>query len=141
MSGNFKSRVPQHLDDIERATEAALEMIGGIVESAAKEKLTENESVDTGLLRNSITHALGGEKAAISTYTADKGGKSGSYDVNAPNDKKGKRTVYVGSNVHYAPHVELGTVHSGAKPYLRPAVEESRNNIQKAITLAFKDIK
>ena len=141
MSAEFKSNVKQHLADVERATEAALEMIGGIVESAAKEKLTENGSVDTGLLRNSITHALGGEKAAIDQYTADKGGETGSYDGNAPKDGKGERSVLIGTNVHYAPHVELGTVHSRAKPYLRPAVEENRDKIQKAIQLAFRNVK
>ena len=50
--------------------------------------------VDTGRLRASIGHAL---------------------------DEEGL-TVYVGTNVQYAPHVELGTHRQRAQPYLRPAV-------------------
>lgn len=49
---------------------------------------------DTGNLRNSITHQR--------------------YDEN---------TEVVGSNVEYAPYVELGTVRMKARPYLRPAAE------------------
>lgn len=52
--------------------------------------------VDTGNLRNSITNAL---------------------------DGSGK-TVYVGTNVEYAPYVEYGTYRTRAQPYLKPAFEE-----------------
>lgn len=67
--------------------------------------------VDTGLLRNSITYALSGEPAAIKKYTAKKaknGAKAeGEYTGVAPDD--GGLAVYVGTNVEYAPYVELGT--------------------------------
>lgn len=49
--------------------------------------------VDTGRLRNSITNEV------------------------APSEK----AVYIGTNVEYAPFVELGTSHQMAHPYLRPA--------------------
>ena len=52
--------------------------------------------VDTGRLRNSITHV-------------------------ARTDEK---AVYIGTNVEYAPDVELGTVHQKAQPYLKPAASE-----------------
>ena len=52
--------------------------------------------VDTGNLRASITHAVSpGEKAA-----------------------------YIGTNVEYAPYVELGTSKMQAQPFLRPAATE-----------------
>lgn len=35
-----------------------------------------------------------------------------------------KGSVYVGTNVEYAPYVELGTSKRKAKPYLRPAIED-----------------
>lgn len=38
------------------------------------------------------------------------------------------RSAFVGSNVEYAPHVEMGTVKMAAQPYLRPALH---NNMQK----------
>lgn len=52
--------------------------------------------VDTGNLRGSITHEV------------DAGGGA----------------VYIGTNVEYAPYVELGTSRQGAQPFLRPAASE-----------------
>lgn len=37
---------------------------------------------------------------------------------------------FVGTNVEYAPFVELGTSRMGAQPFLRPAVEENRDLIE-----------
>ena len=52
--------------------------------------------VDTGNLRGSITH-----------------------EVDTSDD-----AVYIGTNVEYAPYVELGTSHQEAQPFLRPAASE-----------------
>lgn len=52
--------------------------------------------VDTGNLRASITH-----------------------EVDA-----GDNAVYIGTNVEYAPYVELGTSRQKAQPFLRPAASE-----------------
>lgn len=52
--------------------------------------------VDTGNLRGSITH-----------------------EVDA-----GDNAVYIGTNVKYAPYVELGTSRQKAQPFLRPAASE-----------------
>lgn len=52
--------------------------------------------VDTGNLRNSIT-----------------------YEV-----VQSEKAVYIGTNVEYAAYVELGTVRTKAKPYLKPAATE-----------------
>jgi HK97 gp10 family phage protein len=97
-------RFIDHSDEIKKAlTEAerrALEKVGMFVESEAQ----ENAPVDTGRLRNSITHEIEGRYAVI------------------------------GSNVEYAPHVELGTSRAKAQPYLRPAIEENRDTIKKIIT-------
>ena len=58
--------------------------------------------VDTGNLRNSIAHA-----------------------------QKDANTESIGTNVHYAPYVELGTRKMRAQPYLRPAVEDHRAEYEK----------
>ena len=63
--------------------------------------------VDTGNLRASITHEV------------DAGGKA----------------VYIGTNVEYAPYVELGTSKQKAQPYLRPAATEHGNQYRQV----FKD--
>lgn len=59
--------------------------------------------VDTGTLRRSITHVM-------------------SVD--------GKR-AFVGTNVDYAPYVEMGTAKMAAQPFLRPALHANRGKIKK----------
>ena len=75
---------------INRAISTALEKIGLAAEGYAKQLCP----VDTGNLRNSITH----------TAT--------------------KEAVYIGTNVEYAPYVEMGTSRSRAQPYLKPAAQD-----------------
>lgn len=61
--------------------------------------------VDTGNLRGSITHKVEGAEAKV------------------------------GTNVDYAPHVEYGTHKMDAKPYLRPAIDAQRANIENILGL------
>lgn len=75
---------------MEQAVERALEAIGLQAEGYAKRLCP----VDTGNLRNSISH------------TTD------------------KDSAYIGTNVEYAPYVELGTSRMKARPYLKPAATE-----------------
>lgn len=124
--------------DVEKYTEEsilqALEMIGLKAESYAKMKCP----VDTGLLRNSIAHAVGGAKVGIgakkealykSSSPDDKGYMHlGVYTGNAPRNKKDEFAVYIGTNVEYAAYVEMGHIQAGsgkhvpAKPYIKPAI-------------------
>lgn len=96
----FNSHCREALSAEEAARTRALEIIGGKAESYAK-KLCP---VDTGRLRNSITHQQ--------------------YD---------ERTEVVGTNVEYAPYVELGTHRQKAQPYLRPAVENHTAEYKRVI--------
>ena len=80
----------------------AMIAIGMTAESNAKTEITkavydtpEKGYIRTGRLRNSITYGV---------------------DTSEP-------AVYIGSNVEYAPYVELGTSKMRARPYLKPAVE------------------
>lgn len=131
---------------VERATEKALKkaarMIGGTVEGHAKELCP----VDTGLLRNSITFAIGSQAPAITDYQSSEKDSSGQpttghYDGEAPADDEGQITVYVGTNVHYAPYQELGTVKMDARPFLRPAMENFKDEIEQIIEKCCKEIK
>ena len=70
----------------------ALEMMGLQAEKYAKMEAP----VDTGRLRNSLTHEVA----------------------------KNEDAVYIGTNVEYAPYVEMGTSRMKARPYLKPAVNE-----------------
>lgn len=134
---------------VERVTEEAMRkaarMIGGSVEGHAKELCP----VDTGLLRNSITFALGGQEPQITEYKSDHDptGKreevKGKYEGQAPEDEKGQVSVYVGTNVEYAPYQELGApnINLNAKPYLRPAMENNQQEIHQIIEKCFNEIK
>lgn len=61
--------------------------------------------VDTGNLRGSITHEV----------------------------SEGEKAVYIGTNVEYAPYVELGTSKQKAQPYLRPAATEHANQYRQVL--------
>lgn len=90
MSCSFISHAKEALQGAAKAKAAAMEVIGGKAESYAKKACP----VDTGRLRNSITHA-----------------------------QMDENTEVIGSNVEYAVFVELGTSKMKARPFLRPAAE------------------
>ena len=107
------------MSKVDKAMMVALEAVGLEAEGDVKKLVP----VDTGLLRNSITHAVDGKPPAITTYTSEsqhkktpateRAGtagkavdppKSGKYDsspVSPGGD--GIRRAYVGTNVEYAP--------------------------------------
>lgn len=135
-SGAFLSA----LDD---AKKRGLKAIGITAESYAKQELSRlkmhgngqmEDNVVTGLLRNSVTYALGGEQTAILNYKADIGDKKGSYSGNAPVGD----AVYIGSNVEYAPAIEFGTRKSRAYPYLKPAATEHGEEYKELMKQALK---
>ena len=75
--------------ELRTAMEKALEAIGMQAETYAKDECP----VDTGNLRNSITHT-----------------------------QEGEDTEVIGTNVEYAPYVELGTSKNpNPKPFIEPA--------------------
>lgn len=69
-------------------------------------KATQPPHVLTGRLRTSITH-----------------------DVDMTRGRRCKVLGLVGTNVKYARHLELGTSRMAARPFLRPALAESRKRI------------
>ena len=93
-----EDNIPSIEEEVEAAVGRALEMIGLQAEKHAKEALTQQGAVDTGRLRNSVTHQVISETA-----------------------------VAVGTNVEYAPYIEFGTYKMGARPYIKPAVENYLN--------------
>ena len=90
MKADYKDNSQQILSAMEKGIKNGLEAIGLTAETYAK-KATP---VDTGRLRNSISHTVDGEAA------------------------------YIGSNVEYAPYVELGTSRAKAHHMLQKAATE-----------------
>lgn len=125
MAKNIEYR--DNTEEVLKAMEAAIrrgnEAIGLAAERHAKKKITEAKAVDTGRLRNSITYALAGEETHIKSYKADKGGKEReTYTYEGTADGKKGSGVYIGTNVEYAPGIELGTHRSaGAVHFLQDA--------------------
>ena len=107
MSYTYKDNTDGVLSAMEKAIERGLEAIGLTAEGHAKKKITQAKAVDTGRLRNSITFAVSGESANISSYSGDHGEEGGSYSGTAPNDKE--KAVYIGTGVEYAIGIETGS--------------------------------
>jgi HK97 gp10 family phage protein len=107
MSVKFQDNSAEILKAYEQARERSLEIIGLTAEKYAKQIVP----VDTGRLRNSITHAVEG------------------------------KDVFVGSATSYAAHVEYGTIKQKAQPFLRPAATDHTSTYKQIIQDAFSDIK
>ena len=107
MSYTYKDNTDEVLRALEKAKKRGLEAIGLVAEGHAKKKITQAKAVDTGRLRNSITFAVSGESANISSYSGDHGEEGGSYSGTAPNDKE--KAVYIGTGVSYAAGIETGS--------------------------------
>ena len=99
-----ESKFTSNKKQIERSVEQAIGRALEICGGTAERYAKEICPVDTGRLRNSIAHAQ------VDSHTES-----------------------VGSNVEYAPYVELGTRYQRAQPYLRPAVEDHRVEYEKII--------
>ena len=116
----FNSHMREVLEELKDKVPVALEACGLAAEGYAKRLAP----VDTGLLRNSITYALDGEATAIATYTDNPGKQHGEYSGSTPGESGDtRRAVYLGTNVEYAPYVEMGTSRTTAQPFIQPAIE------------------
>ena len=141
MSYTYKDNTDEVLAALERAKKRGLEAIGLTAEGHAKKKITEAKAVDTGRLRNSITYALAGEETHIKSYKADKGGKDReTYTYDGTADGKKGSGVYIGTNVEYAPGIELGTHRSaGAVHFLQDAVANHTDEYKKLMEDSMKN--
>jgi len=130
-------RIISNRDEVLRRTKdgimAGLEAVGLEAEGDAKFLC----AVETGLLKNSITHGVSGELISHN-YTDDDGEQSGSVSLTmgTTDDKE----VYIGTNVEYAPYVEYGTSRTKAQPFLRRAFEENKETYAKIIAKALKGV-
>jgi len=84
--------------------------------------------VDRRISQSLVTAALMVERTAKQTVPVLTGAlkRSITHKPEVP-----KREVLVGSNLTYAPFIELGTSKMSAKPYLRPALEQNMPAIRK----------
>ena len=135
---DFKDNSKEYKDLLNQAIRRGLRTIGMKAETHAK----ENCPVDTGYARNSITYALSGETADISSYKADAGKngkppKTGEYRGTL--GKIDDNYVAIGSNVEYFPFIEEGA--RGRKAYhtLRKAATEHKDEYKQLLTDSIKN--
>lgn len=125
-------------EDVLKATKEqvtlGLRAIGQEAEGYAK----DNCPVDTGLLRNSITYAIGGEAPAIGSYKADVGERRGSYSGSLPEGSM--PTVYIGTNVEYAEQVEYNDMRhrTGKAHFLKDAATGHSDHYKAILEAALK---
>ena len=135
---DFKDNSKEYKDLLNQAIRRGLRTIGMRAETHAK----ENCPVDTGYARNSITYALSGESAAVSSYEADRGKngeppKTGEYRGTLGEIED--NYVAIGSNVEYFPFIEEGA--RGRKAYhtLRKAATDHKDEYKQLLTDSIKD--
>ena len=108
MKVDYKDNSQQILSALEKGKRNALTAIGSSAETHTKDNITADDLIDTGRLRNSISHSVDGESA------------------------------YIGTNVEYAPYLELGTKKITAHHYLKRAVTEHKDEYKKLTAQAIK---
>ena len=134
----FKDNSKEYKELLAKAIRRGLRTIGMTAETYAKETCP----VDTGYAHNSITHALAGESAAISSYEADRGknGKpprTGKYS-GTMGDTEDKYVV-IGSNVEYFPFIEEGARGREARHTLRKAATDHKDEYKQLLTDSIKN--
>lgn len=105
MSYTYKDNSKAVLDALQRAKKRGLEAIGLTAEGHAK----KNTPVDTGRLRNSVSHATDDE------------------------------ATYVGTNVEYAPYVELGAQGRKGVHMLQRAATEHTDEYKRLMEESMKN--
>lgn len=154
-NSEFIPTVKLNVNNIEEAKKimhkrilVALEASGLYAERKAKEKCP----VDTGRLRNSITHVVSGDPERSYSFSADftsrfltgenrKLSKEEKAEDNKvyiiPKTDENLETLWIGTNVFYAPYVETGVLENGTyrkpKPFLVPALTEHKNEYKAII--------
>ena len=109
MSYTYKDNTKEVLSAMEKAIERGLEAIGSTAEGHAKKNLYPGHGFDTGNLRNRTSHAVKGAAA------------------------------YIGTNVEYAPYVELGARGRKGLHYLQQAATEHADEYKRLMEDSMKN--
>ena len=106
MSYTYKDNTDEVLSALEKAKKRGLEAIGLAAEGHAKKYET---AVDTGRLRNSISHATDDE------------------------------ATYIGTNVEYAPYIELGARRKDGLHFLQKAASNHTDEYKRLMEDSMKN--
>ena len=132
MSVTITDNSKEFLKEFDAAMIKALTEIGLTAEKYAKETITEAGAIDTGRLRNSITFAISGQAANISTYQGMHGEEGVPYSGTAPQGDG--HDVYIGSNLSYALGIETGQHRrAGGVHFLRNAATQHSDEYKQIV--------
>ncbi len=109
MSYSYKDNTEEVLSAMGKAIKQGLEAIGLAAEGHAKKNLYPGHGLDTGRLRNSISH------------------------------ETDKEAAYIGTNVEYAPYVELGARGRKGLHYLQQAATEHADEYKRLMEYSMKN--
>jgi HK97 gp10 family phage protein len=104
------ARIIDHSQEIINATNEAIYNALEIIGAKAADYAAGKAPVDTGRLKNSLTHEVAMDEKA----------------------------VYVGTNVEYAPYVEFGTYKQRPQPYLKPAIQNHMDEYKNILETELK---
>lgn len=104
----IESHLGEVINELNSRVPVILEALGIEAEGNAVTEITDLGAVDTGRLRGSISHATDDTSA------------------------------YIGTNVEYAPYVELGTRKMAARPFLRNAVANYTEDYKRIVEEGLK---
>ena len=127
-------RVESHVADIKRKTdeaiERALEICGGLAENHAKDNLTAFPRVDTGNLRNSITHTVNEAEQEAIIGSAVQYAPYVEYGTGKYAENGGRQTPW-----HYVDSEGKGHYTEGMKPshFLKSAINDNKDEYQKVL--------
>lgn len=113
--------------------------ITGDKEIAARLKALAKQS--TSALKRAVTQSSIHVEGEAKSRAPVKTGRLRSSITHEIIDNESNITGQIGTNVEYAPHVEFGTIKAKAKPFLVPALLESKDRIISFIKKAFEGLK
>lgn len=113
-----------------REVERALLAGALVIEGEAKLNVQRMNAIDTGFMLNSIYSAA---KVESGYSDAKNDAESRGDAVMRPEVKPEDMTAIVAVGAEYAPHVEYGTYRMAARPFLRQAVQNRRDDAVDAI--------
>ncbi len=134
MSVDVESNLDETIEARDQALEMAFEMIGSMAETYAKAKCPVGTQESTG-----IKGYIGGTLRGSITYATEKTGSKPQPPATAaqgtPLATPEKNTVYIGTNVEYAPYVEMGTSKMKAQPFLGPAIKNNMGEYKRIMEM------
>ena len=134
----IENNTAEVLNELDRRTPVIMEAVGLQMEGNSISEITKMGAVDTGRLRNSITYATSEAQGQANTQPAEKeGGKAKAEDY----EMRGKpeaSSVYIGTNVEYAPAIEYGAKGRKGRPFLRNAVANYQDDYKDIIYKGLK---